>query len=220
MSKSSSKDDKRRDKAVIEPTENGPFFVRNLSEFRNSKGERIATKPFMVLCRCGGSAHKPFCDGTHMKIGFSGAKAEDRVPDKLNSYVGKEITIHDNRGVCAHAGFCTDNSPAVFDVKSEPWISPDADDADKTARTIRLCPSGALSYTKDGVLHKDLDREPVVTVSRNGPYHVVGGVELNDPTGCKPESKEHYALCRCGASKNKPFCNGAHADINFKDDKN
>ena len=217
MSKSSSKDDKHRDKAIIEPTKDGPFFVRNLSDLKNSKGERIATKSFMVLCRCGGSAHKPFCDGTHMKIGFSGAKAEDRVPDKLNSYVGKEITIHDNRGVCAHAGFCTDNSPAVFDVKSEPWISPDADDADKTARTIRLCPSGALSYTKDGVLHKDLDREPVVTVSRNGPYHVMGGVELNDPTGCKPESKEHYALCQCGASKNKPFCNGAHWHIGFSD---
>ena len=57
-------------------------------------------------------------------------------------------------------------------------------------------------------------------MSINGPYYVIGGIELNDSTGSKPESKEHYTLCRCGASKNKPFCNGAHWDINFKDDKN
>ena len=83
-----------------------------------------------------------------------------------------------------------------------------------------MCPSGALSYTKDGVLYKDRDREPAITVSKNGPYYVVGGIESKDPMGSKPESKEHYTLCRCGASTNKPFCNGAHWDINFKDDKN
>jgi len=208
------------DKPAIEPVVNGPFLVKNLKDFRNSRGDAIKTKLVMALCRCGGSSNKPFCDGTHQKIGFSSDKSDDRVPDKLDTHVGKKITIHDNRGVCAHARFCTDNSPAVFNVKNEPWIDPDADDPEKTARTIRMCPSGALSYTKDGVLHKDRDREPAITVSKNGPYYVVGDIESKDPTGSKPESKEHYTLCRCGASKNKPFCNGAHWDINFKDDKN
>lgn len=209
-----------RAKPSIEPTINGPYLVSQLSDLRNSKGEAIGTKPVMLLCRCGGSSNKPFCDGTHMKIGFQSDKSPDRLPDRLDDYAGKDITIHDNRGVCAHSGYCTDNSPAVFRMGQEPWIYPDAEEAEKIARTIRMCPSGALSYTKDGVLYKDRDREPGITISKNGPHRVVGGIGLNDPTGPTPESREHYTLCRCGGSKNKPFCNGAHWYINFRDDKN
>ncbi len=204
----------------IEPTVNGPYLVNNLRDFKNSKGKSIETKPEMYLCRCGGSGNKPFCDGTHLRIGFRGDKSEDRVPNRLDDYIGKEITIHDNRGVCAHSGRCTDNSPAVFRMGSEPWIDPDADGSEKTANTIKTCPSGALSYTKDGLLYKDHEREPSITVSKDGPYRVVGGPELRDPSGNGPEAKEHYTLCRCGGSKNKPFCSGEHWYINFKDEKN
>lgn len=211
---------KDADKPIIEPLINGPNRVSNLKEFKNSKGEQVPTQPEMYLCRCGGSSNKPFCDGTHMKIGFNSDKSPDRVPDRLDDYAGKDITIHDNRGVCAHSGYCTDNSPAVFRMGQEPWIDPDADDSEKTATTIRMCPSGALSYSKDGVQYKDQDREPGITISKDGPHRVVGGIELNDPTGSKPESKEHYTLCRCGGSKKKPFCSGTHWYINFKDDKN
>lgn len=199
---------------------NGPYLVTNLENFKNSAGEAIKTKPVMALCRCGRSDNKPFCDGTHLKIGFCGDKSEDRVPDKVDNYVGKEITIHDNRGVCAHAGYCTKNSPAVFNVEKEPWIEPDAERADKTAKTIKMCPSGALSYTKDEILYKDQDRKASIIVSKHGPYYVVGGPELKDPAGSVPESKEHYTLCRCGRSPNKPFCDGTHLHIQFKDDKN
>lgn len=209
-----------QNKPTIEPTVDGPYLVKNLADFKNSRGESIAAKPEMLLCRCGGSADKPFCDGTHLRIGFRGDKSEDRLPDRLDNYTGQEITIHDNRGVCSHAGYCTDNSPAVFKMKSEPWIYPDADDSGKTAKTIKMCPSGALSYTKDKILYKDQERAPAITVSKDGPYRAVGGPELKDPIGNKPESKEHYALCRCGASKNKPFCSGQHWYVNFKDDKN
>ncbi len=207
------------DKQSIEPMVNSPYRVKNLGNLRNSKGKSLQARPEMYLCRCGGSANKPFCDGTHVKIGFSGDKSEDRVPDRLDDYAGKEITIHDNRGVCAHSGYCTDNSPSVFRMGSEPWIEPDEAGAQETTLTIKVCPSGALSYTKDGVLHKDREQEPSITVSKEGPYRVVGGPELKDP-GSKPESKEHYTLCRCGGSNNKPFCSGEHWYINFKDEKN
>jgi len=207
-------------KPIIEPTVNGPNRVLNIKKFTNSKGEAIETQPEMYLCRCGGSSHKPFCDRTHKKIGFKSDKSPDRVPDRLDDYVGEHITIHDNRGVCAHSGYCTDNSPAVFKREKEPWIYPDADDADKTATTIKMCPSGALSYTKDGILYKDQDREPGITISKNGPHYVVGCIELNDSKDSKPESEEHYTLCRCGGSKNKPFCSGEHWHIGFVDDKN
>ena len=159
----------------------------------------------------------PYCDGSHLKIGLSDEKERDRIPDRSDSYKGKEITIHDNNGVCAKRGHCSGNLPSVFNSKREPWIDPDAESADAIAQIIEMCPSGALSYTKDGILHKDLDRKPEITVLKDGPYEVVGGPELRDPGGSSPESKEHYSLCRCGDSKNKPFCDGQHKKTKFKD---
>ena len=207
-------------KPTIEPELNGPYLVRGLNNLRNSRGEAIEAQPVMALCSCGKSSNKPFCDGTHARAGFSGEKVERRVADRMDNYEGKEITIHDNRGVCSHAGYCTDNLPSVFIMGREPWIDPDGDGPDEVARVIRMCPSGALSYSRDGVLYKDQDREPAITVSKDGPYRIVGGLELNDPAGSKPESGEHYTLCRCGGSRNKPFCDGAHCHIGFKDEKN
>lgn len=208
------------DKPTIQPTRNGPYLVKNLKKFKNSKEKNIPTSSTMTLCRCGGSQNKPFCDGTHGKIGFSDKKEPDRVPDRMDDYEGKEITIHDNRGVCSHRGHCTTYGPKVFRRRQKPWIHPDAQESEETARVIRLCPSGALSYTKEGVLYKDWDHEPGVIVSKDGPYDVQGSVELRDPDGNKPESDEHYTLCRCGHAKNKPFCDGRHWRVRFKDPKN
>ncbi len=202
-------------KPSIEPIVNGPYLLKNLVDFKNSRGEAIATESEMYLCRCGGSARKPFCDGTHLEIGFRSDKVEGRVPDRLDDYAGRKITIHDNRGVCAHSGYCTDKLPSVFIMGKEPWIVPDATGPEEIARTIKMCPSAALSYTKDGVLSKGQEREPAITVSENGPHRIVGGIELKDSTGSEPESKEHYTLCRCGASKNKPLCDGTHKEIGF-----
>lgn len=194
--------------------------MKELKKFKNSKGEDVQTNSTMTLCRCGGSQNKPFCDGTHMKIGFSGKKDPNRVPDRMDDYKGKDITIHDNRGVCSHRAHCTNYAPTVFQMGKEPWVDPDAQGAEETARVIEMCPSGALSYTKEGVLHKDWDHEPGILISKDGPYDVQGYVELEAPEGNKPESKEHYTLCRCGHSKNKPFCDGRHWRVRFKDPKN
>jgi CDGSH-type Zn-finger protein len=207
-------------KPSIQPTRNGPYMVKGLNKLNNSKGENLKVNPTMLLCRCGGSNNKPYCDGTHLKIGFSDQKEPDRVPDKMDEYKGKDITIHDNRGVCSHRGHCTDNAPKVFRMGVEPWIEPDAQNTEDTALVIRTCPSGALSYLKEGKLYKNWTHEQGIIVSNNGPYDIQGYIELNDPDGNTPESKEHYTLCRCGHSKNKPFCNGQHWHVNFKDPKN
>jgi len=196
---------------------NGPLKVTNLAELRNSKGERLPTEPAVFLCRCGGSANKPFCDGTHKKNGFSGAKVSDGKADRLRHYEGRAITIHDNRAICAHAGVCTDRLQAVFRMKQEPWIDPDGATVEEIIATVSRCPSGALSYSVDGVEHRDTDRAPKVTVTDDGPYTVTGGIELAGVEFGDGASREHYTLCRCGASKNKPFCDGSHWKVGFRD---
>ncbi len=196
----------------------GPYMVKDLKNFANQKGP-IEAKETMALCRCGGSANKPYCDGTHAKIGFSSAKLEGRVKDKRENYVGEKITIHDNRGICAHAGRCTDGLASVFRLKEEPWIHADAASADVIIATIQKCPSGALSYSVDDVEHRDRDGEPTIFVAPNGPYVVSGGPDLLDTIWGEAASKEYFTLCRCGGSKNKPFCDGTHWYNKFTNDK-
>jgi CDGSH-type Zn-finger protein len=206
-------------KPSIVPAKDGPYVVNGLVKFANQKGP-IEAKDKMALCRCGKSANKPFCDGAHSKIGFSSAKLEGRVEDKRDNYKGKDITIHDNRGVCAHAGRCTDGLPAVFHLNEEPWIHPDGASADEIIKTIQKCPSGALSYSVGGAEHRDRPGEPTIFVAPNGPYVVSGGPDLLDTVRCEGASHEHFTMCRCGGSKNKPFCDGTHWHIKFTDDKN
>lgn len=206
-------------KPSITPTPDGPYLVKALKHFASQKGAFEAEET-MALCRCGGSANKPFCDGTHKKNGFSSAKLEGRVEDKRDNYKGKKITIHDNRGICAHAGRCTDGLAEVFRLKQEPWIDPDAASVDEIIATIQKCPSGALSYSVDDTEHRDRDAEPTIFIAPNGPYVVSGAPDLLEVSCAKGASKEHFTLCRCGGSKNKPFCDGSHWYNKFTDDKN
>ncbi len=206
-------------KATITPTHDGPYVVQNLEKLHNRKGP-IETKPSIALCRCGGSANKPFCDRTHMRIGFSSAKLEGRVPDRLDSYEGDGLTIRDNRGICAHSGRCTDGLPSVFRYKQEPWIEPKGVSRDEIIATIRRCPSGALSYLAHGLEDAEPSREPAVFVSPNGPYVVSGSPELLETDWGQGASAQRFTLCRCGGSKNKPFCDGTHWSNGFTDDRN
>ena len=221
----------------IVPLPNGPYYFINKMEpkvvenLQNSKGESLSVIRGVSLCRCGASNNKPFCDGTHSKIRFSSENKEEDandndhpiVKDKRKNYVGKGITIHDNRKICSHAAECVNNLPSVFKLNARPWISPDAADTkEEIINTIRKCPSGALSYSVDGMEYQDQnERKPMITVSKGGPYLVTGSIDLmgENIQWAEGSSKEHYVLCRCGASNNKPFCDGMHRVINFKDDK-
>ncbi len=204
----------------ITPELNGPYLVTNVENLVNSKGERLEARPRMALCRCGGSANKPFCDGTHARIGFASAKSPDRVKDHRDTYRREELTVFDNRGICQHSGICTDTLSSVFRARAEPFVDLSAAAKDAIIQTVRQCPSGALSYALDGIEHRDQQREPRVTVSKDGPYRITGGVEIPDEPRAEGASNEHYALCRCGGSKNKPFCDGTHWYIKFRDDRN
>jgi CDGSH-type Zn-finger protein len=203
-----------------------PKVVENL---QNSKGEPLSTVRGVALCRCGASKNKPFCDGTRGAIGFvsenneADENSDHMIKDKRKSYISKKITIYDNRKIYSHAAECVNNLPSVFKLNARPWINPDAAETEEIINTIRRCPCGALSYSIDGIEYRDPnERKPMVTVSKDGLYVVTGGIDLigDNIQFAEGFSKEHYTLCRCGASNNKPFCDGMHRTINFKDDKN
>ena len=202
------------DTTTIEATENGPYVVRGPCRLRDARGEDVATRATFALCRCGNSSKKPFCDGTHARVGFSGDCYATGPADPPDEYRGKRVTILDARAICAHAGVCTDNLPAVFRLGTEPWIAPDGAELEKIIEQVKACPSGALHYAIDGLPASAEPRERRITASKNGPYFVSGDVKL-EADGAQPRFAGRYALCRCGGSKNKPFCDGTHWAIEF-----
>ncbi len=209
-------------KAAITCAPDGPYLLKAEApesvslRVQKGDGEEESTVTSAALCRCGGSRNKPYCDGTHKNNGFSDRRIADGSADRRSSYAGRGITIHDNRGICAHAGICTDNLSVVFRMGKEPWIDPDAAGIDSIADLIRKCPSGALSYSLDDTEFRHDNEEPAITVIKDGPYSV-GGIELDRPLG-DGVTEGRYTLCRCGASKNKPFCDGSHWHVGFRDE--
>jgi CDGSH-type Zn-finger protein/ferredoxin len=200
---------------AIQCMTDGPYLVTNAERLTIWLGDRLPTRPQMALCRCGESKDKPFCDGSHAEVGWGSEKDPNRVPDRLDTYTGQQVTILDNRGTCQHSGFCTDRLATVFRLNEEPFVAPSGGQMDELMRAVRDCPSGALSYAIDGSeAREEVDwhgtREPAIEVSKDGPYRVTDEIALRDGHGRdQPRnagaSREHYALCRCGHSQNKPF---------------
>ena len=202
----------RKRKPTITVVKNGPYIIKGLEHFKDSKGRELAAQPTMSLCRCGASKKKPYCDGYHTRIGFAGEKDPSRVPVKINEWKGKRITIVDNSDVCCRDRSCVNNLPQVFEEEN-----PDAATVKEIIETIRKCPSGALTYKMGGRHCQAFNREPAITVAQNGPLKVVGGIRLKDEMQSQPACPEHYTLCRCGHSQNKPFCDGSHLDVGFQE---
>ena len=217
--------------AGIEPgivvATDGPYLVTNATHLRDWLGQDLQNRPQLALCRCGESSVKPACDGGCATNGFSGAKDPGRVPDRRDTYPAPALTILDNRGICQHSGYCTDRLSRVFHAGQEPFVSAAAGRVDEVIAAVRACPSGALSFAIDDVEERATAdyhdaRVPAVEVSKDGPYRITGGLPLTGADGKDVEraqgsSGEHYALCRCGHSQNKPFCSGMHWYVEFAD---
>jgi CDGSH-type Zn-finger protein/ferredoxin len=183
--------------AAIRAARNGPYLVTNAERLVNWLGVPLPLLPQMALCRCGASALKPLCDGSHAEIGFTDEKDPNRVHDRRDTYVGEQVTILDNRGACAHSGYCSDRLRTVFRPDEDPFVAPSGGRMDEIISAVRACPSGALSFAFDGHETReqvDQEREPVIEVSKDGPYRITGGIALEDSEGSPVERNEGASL--------------------------
>jgi CDGSH-type Zn-finger protein len=216
-------------------SENGPYLVTgsvpmarqvivadqagNSMEWRQEV--EFETKASCALCRCGQSANKPYCDGSHVRVGFDGTETASREPylKQAVEQDGPTLILTDAQPLCAFARFC--------DVAGQVWNlvereGPEA--AELTAREAALCPSGRLVvWDRQTKEPQEPDLEPSIGIVEDpaqgvaGPLWVRGGIPVVAADGETYEVRNRVTLCRCGASGNKPFCDASHASIGFTD---
>lgn len=185
-------------------------------------GDCYSTEASYALCRCGHSAQKPFCDGSHLKAGFDGTETASRKPyrDEAKVIVGPTMMLTDVESLCAFARFCDPNGQ-VWSLVGE------TDNAEARRDFVRQtcdCPSGRL-VAWDNATGKAIEPhyEPSIGLVEDPaqncsePLWLRGGIAVIGADDFRYEIRNRVTLCRCGASSNKPFCDGTHAATKFKD---
>ncbi|WP_200873893.1 CDGSH iron-sulfur domain-containing protein [Dyella japonica] len=186
------------------------------------EGPPIEHKPTYALCRCGQSQTKPFCDGSHQKVGFDGTETASREPylDQAQVMNGPTHALTDVENLCAFARFCDPNGQ----VWSQVGGTDDPPVRANFIRQVNQCPSGRLVAWDRATgapvetplpVSIGLVEDPVEACS--GPLWLRGGIPVVSSDGFTYEVRNRVTLCRCGQSKNKPFCDGTHAAIHFRD---
>ena len=219
-------------------TPNGPYAVEGGVKLAhqhivaNEDGESLewregatvpAPEPYH-LCRCGHSAQKPFCDGAHAKARFDGTETASRDPfeDQAKRIDGPEMVLEDAESLCALARFC--------DPHGQIWNLVGKTDEPQARKLVEHeaghCPAGRL-VAKDRKTGRALEPEFAPSIGLvqdtakkvSGPLWVRGGIPIVGSDGVAYEVRNRVTLCRCGASTNRPFCDGAHVSIGFRDDE-
>jgi CDGSH-type Zn-finger protein len=213
----------------IRITNNGPYIVSgNVPLSRqtlvcNFSGDSVSWKEGGLLplqetyslCRCGGSHNKPFCDGSHLKNHFNGTETASRVPylERAEWTEGPDIRLSDAPGFCSHARFCV-RGKGIWELVEESGNP----EARKTAIQMAAdCHSGRLVIRdrKTGepvepAFEKSIGLVEGPIKGHSGPLWVRGGIPLISADGFVYEIRNRVTLCRCGNSRNKPFCDGSH----------
>lgn len=209
---------------------NGPYVVeggvpvRRKSRIMSDLGEALTWRKeglvdpgeSCVLCRCGKSDAKPYCDGTHVHAGFNGTETADTGlrADRTVAYPGTQLTVRHDRTICAFSTFCENKITDVWEMSEK---TEDVAVRSQVIAMIERCPSGALTYEilpEGETIEPDLPQE--ISVIQDGPLWAMGGVTIERADGQPVEIRNRVTLCRCGSSSNKPFCDGTHIDIKFK----
>jgi CDGSH-type Zn-finger protein len=219
--------------AEIQVTPAGPYQVvgglplsrtaQDETEFGEPIGyaplEPVETGSSYRLCRCGRSGTKPFCDDSHaLDPPFRGSEVADRGPRaaRAQTFEGEGIAITDDKRLCSNAGYCGDRFAHVWEMLAD---SADPQVRERIRTMVRLCPSGRLaSSPAPGEAEDEPAYEPEIAVFRDGPIWVRGGVRVVGADGRPYETRNRVLLCRCGHSRNRPFCDGTHKMVGFTDD--
>ena len=136
---------------------------------------------------------------------------------KTKEYSNGVVTIVWKPKACIHSGICVKGLPEVFQPKERPWIKIDATSTEALIQQVKACPSGALSYYMNANENKEAETlEAKVEVIENGPLLIYGTLKVTHKDGKEELKNKTTAFCRCGASKNKPYCDGEHLKNNFK----
>lgn len=184
------------------------------------EGERLETPERYTLCRCGHSARKPFCDGSHLDVAFDGTETAGHFShaEVAVSIDGPGVQLRDARRLCAEARFC-DRGEGLWNLVEA------CDDPEKrqlAEEEAMLCPSGRYVLCQGGQ-ELEPELEPSIALVRDpgagcsGPLWVRGGIPVFAADGTPYEVRNRVTLCRCGNSANKPFCDGSHLSTGFND---
>jgi CDGSH-type Zn-finger protein len=186
----------------------------NGDPFKWEKGDKYPDQEHYALCRCGKSAKKPYCSGAHAEAKFNGTETDSRkkYSDRAEWTEGPKLDLADAEELCSGAGFCHR--------KGGTWENTEKSD-DPKCKDLAIeqacnCPSGRLvAHEKNGQAIEP-EFEPSISATRHkklntdGPLWIKGGIEIESADGKKYEVRKRVTLCRCGKSKNKPFCDGTH----------
>lgn len=139
--------------------------------------------------------------------------------DTTKQYSNGDITVIWKPEQCIHSRICWTNLFEVFNPKARPWINMSAATTERIKAQVDLCPSGALSWVEAATAPEtETIVDTIVEVTSNGPLLVYGNLVVKDQHGGESAKHRVTAFCRCGASANKPYCDGTHVKIGFKDE--
>jgi CDGSH-type Zn-finger protein/uncharacterized Fe-S cluster protein YjdI len=134
-------------------------------------------------------------------------------------YRSEKVVVSFDPERCIHARYCVQGLHEVFDPNGRPWIKPDRALPERVAEVVICCPTGALQFEpKNGGAAEPIPQENVIAVGVNGPLYVRGDIHIKGPLGETLFEDTRVALCRCGESRNKPFCDNSHKQVSFRDE--
>lgn len=140
------------------------------------------------------------------------------VSSQKHLYVGSSVDVQWDGRLCIHVGECGRSQGALFESGRDPWCQPDVTSVGEVVDVVKRCPTGALSYMpKDGTPTETAPPTNSVMVANNGPYYLRGDLRVAGAPADAPATQFRAALCRCGQSKNKPFCDNSHEAVGFVD---
>jgi uncharacterized Fe-S cluster protein YjdI len=135
----------------------------------------------------------------------------------IKEYQNGDLTVVWKPQKCIHAAECVKRLPNVYNPDEKPWIKAENATVDELKDQIKACPSGALTYKmKNENMKEEQEKKTEIQVLKNGPLLVSGTLNVKKPDGSMETKDNSTAFCRCGASQNKPYCDGKHKTIAFE----